>query len=299
MNSEEFRNEVLNSGISPANFDEIYNEYVKYQNIALDTLNEFHRICEKYGIDYQLAFGSLLGAIRDNGVIPWDYDIDVFVPYEQKDKLISVLNSHLSPNYYFTCPENNKNCNHYFMRISPWNFESWKLHIDVYYLVGLPDNSDIRTDYLYLFQKYLNYRHKKNKDINSIPWNMVKTKIDSIFNKILLFPISIKYVDKKINRLFSETSFKDSNLCYPTLNSYKGLIFNTCDMIKTKIITTSFGEYRVPTEYDKILRIVYNDYNKIFPLTFRLNEMINNYNILTNNKIKFIGTNSKRRYYIE
>ena len=77
MDSNQFYDEVVNSSLCPKDFDTIYREFRQFQEDTLETLREFHRVCEKNNVSYQLAFGSLLGAIRDNGQIPWDYDIDV------------------------------------------------------------------------------------------------------------------------------------------------------------------------------------------------------------------------------
>lgn len=49
----------------------------KVQLIQLDMLIEFDRICKANNLKYQLFAGSLLGAIRHNGFIPWDDDVDV------------------------------------------------------------------------------------------------------------------------------------------------------------------------------------------------------------------------------
>ncbi len=89
MDSSQFVNEVLNSDICPEGFEAIYEGFQTYQSDVLKVLKEFHRVCEKNGVTYQLAFGSLLGAIRDGGQIPWDYDIDVIVPFEEKGKLMT------------------------------------------------------------------------------------------------------------------------------------------------------------------------------------------------------------------
>ena len=98
MNQKEFYNEVKDSNICPDNFEKIYDEFQKYQKATLSTLKEFHRVCEINNIRYQLAYGSLLGAIRDGGQIPWDYDIDVILPIEEKSTLIKALDRDLNNN---------------------------------------------------------------------------------------------------------------------------------------------------------------------------------------------------------
>ncbi len=57
----------------------------------LELLKEFHTFCVQNGIQYSLAYGSLLGAIRHKGFIPWDDDLDVFVDRENYNRLVQVL----------------------------------------------------------------------------------------------------------------------------------------------------------------------------------------------------------------
>ncbi len=63
------------------------NNLRRLQETELELLLEFGRVCEKLGLRYYLTAGTLLGAVRHKGFIPWDDDIDVAMPREDYDRL--------------------------------------------------------------------------------------------------------------------------------------------------------------------------------------------------------------------
>lgn len=77
------------------------------KEIELNLLKKFHAFCEENGIKYFLAYGTLLGAIRYKRFIPWDDDVDVLVPREDYEKLISLFQD--SERYRLYSYERNKN----------------------------------------------------------------------------------------------------------------------------------------------------------------------------------------------
>ena len=73
----------------------------KAQLIMLDMLVEFDELCKKHHLKYWLDSGTLLGAVRHQGFIPWDDDIDLSMPLEDYNKLLELGPKALSKNIFF------------------------------------------------------------------------------------------------------------------------------------------------------------------------------------------------------
>ena len=280
MTSEEFLKEVLSSPLCPDNFEEIYNEFQKYQKITMDTLIEFHRVCEKSNIEYELAYGSLLGAIRDNGQIPWDYDIDVFVAFKDKERLIETLKKELDDKYYFYCPEVNQKCRHVIMRLAPKGYRSEALHVDVFYYVGTPNSVEERKLHIEQIKWTAHTRYCKLVNCKEEAGGNVKKYIRLMLDKM-------KYSMKKTEDLKNEYE----KLCqmYPIDKSdylvsadvfadwyeFPRILFE-----ETELFHTVDGTFRIPKQYAELLTLVYKDYMSIPDLDTRIREVMTHYNYL-------------------
>lgn len=280
MTSEEFLKEVLSSPLCPDNFEEIYKKFRKYQKITMDTLIEFHRVCEKSNIEYELAYGSLLGAIRDNGQIPWDYDIDVFVAFKDKERLIETLKKELDDKYYFYCPEVNQKCRHVIMRLAPKGYRSEALHVDVFYYVGTPNSVEERKLHIEQIKRTAHTRYCKLVNCKEEAGGNVKKYIRLMLDKM-------KYSMKKIEDLKNEYE----KLCqmYPIDKSdylvsadvfadwyeFPRILFE-----ETELFHTVDGTFRIPKQYAELLTLVYKDYMNIPDLDTRIREVMTHFNYL-------------------
>lgn len=81
----------------------------KLQLVELEILKEIRSICEKYSLEYYLIGGTLLGAVRHQGFIPWDDDLDIVMPREDYEKFIKICEKNLNSDYYLESYRNDNN----------------------------------------------------------------------------------------------------------------------------------------------------------------------------------------------
>ncbi len=87
---------------------EISGELLKQvQSILLEMLKDFANVCEKYGFYYSLCGGTALGAVRHQGFIPWDDDVDVFMLRKDYNSFIKIFKQELGRKYIINAPSIN------------------------------------------------------------------------------------------------------------------------------------------------------------------------------------------------
>lgn len=115
-------------------------------------LREFNRVCEKLEITYYLSGGSMIGAVRHKGFIPWDDDLDLMMMRKDYEKLIDNV-SELNSKYRMNCLELTPNWQYPFAKIDlPTTFikDEFRvvqhgLFLDIFPIDMLPDDEKLQN----------------------------------------------------------------------------------------------------------------------------------------------------------
>ena len=94
------------------------NELRRLQLVELDILKEFLRICDKYHLRYYALGGTLLGAVRHKGFIPWDDDVDIGMPRPDFCRFEQVIEKELPDYFHYLSYKNTADYHHYVPRMT-------------------------------------------------------------------------------------------------------------------------------------------------------------------------------------
>ncbi|MET0694095.1 MAG: LicD family protein [Propionibacteriaceae bacterium] len=115
--------------------------------VQVRILAEFDRVCRRHGLVYYLAYGTLLGAVRHGGFIPWDDDIDVMMPRADYDRLLGLFDSAAPLDLSLGSPQTQDDWPFPYAKVSDDRTELWEplevplplgVNIDVFPIDVLP-----------------------------------------------------------------------------------------------------------------------------------------------------------------
>ena len=234
----------------------------------LDILKDFKRVCNKKNIKYFLAFGTLLGAVRHKGFIPWDDDIDVMMTRKEYNKFLK-CSKELSEDIFL---QNNSTDSFKFgifltakLRDNNSKIEFDVVHhpgifVDIFVIDGLPEGeTEMSTK-----KKYIKLRYMESIEYDPNFFN--KRKILIPFISIRWILRSIKLCER-IRENYIKSTIKDESQYF----MYWGtpLQMNKSDIYPTKEIMFEGNAFPIPNNYKKFLETIYGDYNKLPPVNER------------------------------
>ncbi|MDR2410347.1 MAG: LicD family protein, partial [Bacteroidales bacterium] len=164
--------------------------------IELDILKEFIKVCNKYNLRYFADGGTLLGAIRHKGFIPWDDDIDIAMLREDYDKLVKIGPKEFKHPYFFQTPYTDKYYYQGHAKIRNSNTTGISRHefnkkfnrgifIDIFPLDNIPDHNRhfiIQQRQIRFFYKLFTNRFRYDRVVNkTFKRNLVHFFVNIIF----------------------------------------------------------------------------------------------------------------------
>lgn len=237
--------------------------------LMLDIMSSIDDYCRNNGLRYCLAYGTLLGAIRHKGYIPWDDDIDIWMPRPDYMKFMAEFKH---PYYKTYCAEFTPDWNHFIAKvcddrtvIDEGHGDISGVYVDVFPLDGWPNNRVLANIH---YQKIL-ARLRVWSSLHYTQFLKIKKKQGIRKN--------IKIIVSKFIGLFcsKESAIKkliNIKMKYPyTISKYVGSL--TCgdwavpredaeNLIETMFEGKSF---LIPKNYDRWLRVIFGDYMKLPP----------------------------------
>lgn len=240
--------------------------------IQLDVLKEVHSFCVKHNIKYWLSYGTLLGAIRHNGFIPWDDDVDIAMPREDYDRFFREFKHE----YYeaFNCDNNSKYLYHFgkvydqrTVLIEHNNFTlETGVYIDVFPIDNLSDSDECVKEYCKKMAFYKHIHNLKKNKVYGYHRGLLRTVKFMMFKPFSYF-YPIKRLVKKMDSLMQSFNGKPTNAGSFLGGAYVSPLLKPYDVILHKF---EDFEFYVPSQYDSWLSAEYGDYMTPPPIEKRV-----------------------------
>ncbi len=251
------------------------------KKIELEILKYVNRVCQENNIRYSLFAGTLLGAVRHNGFIPWDDDIDICLPIEDYKRLIGILKNEnkyllkydLFETSYTYCHAKLVDPNTIVYESEGPNNMDLGIWIDIFPVVGIPNQMSEK--------EYIKRCDSLNKTVYySISTNYLYDKkvIRKIAKAVFNFPYALyskirgtKYWKNKRLRLYEMQEFNQAiNVgVVPTIYGEKTIwpreMFESYTSIKFED-----EEFQVVSEWDSCLTKCYGNYMELPPMDKRV-----------------------------
>lgn len=239
------------------------------RQIQMGILDYVHMFCKEHGITYFLSSGSLLGAVRHGGYIPWDDDIDIYMPRNEYERLLNEF----PINRQFKLLDPSKE-NHYFYTYAKVvdtrtlmiedEVEGYKLgvYIDVFPIDYVTD--DLMERERIFKQKKLLYKIRRCKISKN---NFLRSKLAYFVYRN--WPITVKQIERRIHKLIIRDT-PTHTVCNmteagPTIKH----CFPAEDMSSQVDIKFEDRTYKTMVGYKDYLECTYGDYMTLPPVEER------------------------------
>jgi len=247
----------------------------------LNILIEFDKVCRKLGISYTLSSGTLLGAVRHKGFIPWDDDIDVAMLREDYNRFISEGQSLLPDNMFIQTYETDENYPNNFCKIrdvsttlkeySSKNIDmKTGVYIDVFPIDRVSSNKLIRKFDNYLITAILALKYSC-----TFEWAMKSSNIVRKIIRVIFFPIVRLIGTRVLNRIETVIRTKNNKECnkltygdrysLPPYRLRDSMLMDIDIFSQYDQVEFEKRKFSVINKKEEYLNIMYGDYMQLPP----------------------------------
>lgn len=253
----------------------------------MEVLREVSEVCERHGIQWYSAYGTLLGAIRHKGYIPWDDDMDIWMFREDYDRFMKLATLELPEEYivrsaltdvgytqFHSCVFNASSISINPDRLKKFHGCPFATGIDIFPLDFLPDNNEEKEAEKELFNLIWTVIDKiKAKERKKADYDNIYLGLNTI-EEICNIKFQREWLDtEKQDELISNLYKLQNQLCASygekdghIVTVYTGYVKRPQRVFEKKwfdkVELYPFEEIMIPipTEYDKILTTIYGNY---------------------------------------
>lgn len=231
-------------------------ELQEVHNGLLELLKAFKEVCEKEDIWYSLAFGTVLGAVRHKGFIPWDSDADVAIKLEDVERFRQAFNRH-KPEGIKLRNHDEEKCNTKSHDILIFEKEQAfsDLHLDVYPLVGAPNDKDKQKKVWkrnFFMDRFFRSKYVNLKDC------LEENRRKVFFVKLIDKFIPDSFIKSNIRKREREYSVETSEYLTCLAAPYLPVPKKSWDSVT--LMPFEDTEFNVPGNWDLYLKSLYGDY---------------------------------------
>ena len=247
-------------------------EIRELQEIELDILVYIDKVCREHGLKYFLAYGTLLGAIRHKGFIPWDDDIDILMPREDYEEFCTLL-SHEKGRYRLLEWKRNKGYIYAFAKVVDTKTclkekavvlkSRLGVYVDVFPYDGWKGKKQVaRADFLgrihnWKIRGFKSMRHNENRWKN-IPRYFLWILLKALSQKNLL-----RLTERNARSLASAKPNRYGAFCCGA--DTEKCVFQREDVEKCIEAPFEGHLFYIPEGYDHLLKNTYGDYMQLPP----------------------------------
>lgn len=244
------------------------------KKIQMDILQHVCDFCSKNDIKVFLSGGTLIGAVRHHGYIPWDYDIDVMMLREDYDKFINEYTQLDGSSYKLISYETDKTLPLTFAKVIDSRTVlhdelsgsyPMGVYIDIFPIEKVPKSHELQKKLYHKTKFYINLFLLKQFSFAKRRGILINAVL--FIGKLILSLIPTSIITAKVIKTAKSYNNIDTDLCGCVVWGY-GIreIHPLKDMEKAIIMDFEDRRFPVPIGYDSYLHYVYGDYMKLPPI---------------------------------